>query len=52
MLNENCYSLLMALDGESSLGDIQMLYRLYDEEDNELTGNRVITSEAYEQFMQ
>ena len=52
VLNENCYSLLMALDGEASLGDAQMLYRLYDEEDNELTGNGVITSEAYEQFMQ
>lgn len=51
VLNENCYSLLMALDGETSLGDTQISYKLFDEEENEITGSGEIESEAYEQFM-
>lgn len=52
VFNENCYSLLMALDGEASLGDTQISYKLFDEEENELTGSGEIESAAYEQFMQ
>lgn len=52
VLNENCYSLLMALDGEASLGDTQISYKLFDEDENEITGSGEIESEAYEQFMQ
>lgn len=43
---------MIALDEESSLGNVQMLYRLYDEEDNELTGTGEIERVAYGQFMQ
>lgn len=51
ILNENYYSLMLALDGETSLGGIQMMYKLFDEEGNELTGSGDIESEAFKQFM-
>lgn len=51
ILNENCYNFLLALDGESCLGGIQMSYKLYDPEENELTGSGDIESEAFEQFI-
>lgn len=52
VLNENCYSLLLALDGEVSLGNTQIAYKLYDEDDNELTGSGEIESIAFELFME
>ena len=51
ILNENYYSLMLALDGETSLGGVQMMYKLFDEEGNELTGSGDIESEAFKQFM-
>ena len=51
VLNENCYTLLLAIDGEASLGNIQQQYKLLDEEGSELTGSGEIESEAFEQFM-
>lgn len=42
---------MLALDGETSLGNIQMIYRLFDEDGNELTGSGDIESEAFKQFM-
>lgn len=51
ILNENYYSLMLAMDGETSLGGIQMMYKLFDEDGNELTGSGDIESEAFEQFM-
>ena len=50
ILNENCYHLMLALDGEASLGNIQMTYRLFDEDGNELTGSGDIEREAFEQL--
>lgn len=41
----------LAMDGETSLGGIQMMYKLFDEDGNELTGSGDIESEAFEQFM-
>lgn len=52
VLNENCYKLLLALDGEASLGNTQITYKLYDEDDNELTGSGEIESTAFELFME
>lgn len=52
ILNENCYRLLLALDGEASLGNIQNAYRLFDEDNNELTGSGEIESAAFELFME
>lgn len=51
ILNENYYNFMLALDGEASLGGIQMMYKLFDEDGNELTGSGNIESEAFEQFM-
>ena len=51
ILNENYYNLMLALDGEASLGGIQMMYELFDEDGNELTGSGDIESEAFKQFM-
>ena len=51
ILNENCYHLMLALDGEASIGNIQMTYRLFDEDGKELTGSGDIEREAFEQFM-
>ncbi len=51
ILNENYYSFILALDGEASLGGIQMMYKLFDEDGNELTGSGNIESEAFKQFI-
>ena len=48
VMNEVFYTILLGLDGETSLGDIQMQYKLYDENDNLLDG---IESYAYDSFM-
>ncbi len=48
VMNEVFYTILLGLDGETSLGDIQMQYKLYDENDNLLDG---IGSCAYDEFM-
>ena len=51
ILSENYYSMMLALDGEASLGGVQMMYKLFDKDGNELTGSGDIESEAFEQFM-
>lgn len=38
VLNETYYSLLLALDGEASLGGTQICYKIFDEEQNLLNG--------------
>ena len=48
VMNEVFYTNLLGLDGETSLGDIQMQYKLYDENDNLLDG---LGSCAYDEFM-
>ena len=48
IMNEVFYTILLGLDGETSLGDVQMQYKVYDENDNLLDG---IESYAYELFM-
>ena len=48
VMNEVFYTILLGLDGETSLGDIQMQYKVYDENDNLLDG---IESYAYDLFM-
>ena len=44
ILNENYYHLMLALDGEASLGNVQMAYKLFDEDGKELTGSGDIES--------
>ena len=48
VMNEVFYTILLGLDRETSLGDVQMQYKVYDENDNLLDG---IESYAYESFM-
>ena len=48
VMNEAFYTMLLGLDGETSLGDVQMQYKVYDENDNLLDG---IESYAYDVFM-
>ena len=48
VMNEVFYTILLGLDGETSLGDVQMQYKVYDENDNLLDG---IESYSYESFM-
>lgn len=48
VMNETFYTMLLGLDGETSLGDVQMQYKLFDENDNLIEG---IESSAYDIFM-
>lgn len=52
VLNETYYSLLLALDGEASLGGTQMCYKIYDAEENLLNECGEIESAAFEYFME
>lgn len=48
VMNETIYTMLLGLDGETSLGDAQMQYKLFDENANLIEG---IESSAYDIFM-
>jgi hypothetical protein len=52
ILSETYYSLLMALDGEASLGGTQMTYQIFDEEQNLLNECGEIEAAAFEYFME
>ena len=52
VLTENYYRLLLALDGEASLGNVQNMYRLYDEDGNLLNPCGEIEEAAYRYFME
>ena len=48
ILTDTFYTLLLGLDGAAAIGGRQMMYRLYDEEGNELTGE--LEGYAWEHF--
>ena len=48
VMNEVLYTILLGLDGETSLGDVQMQYKVYDENDNLIED---IGGCAYDTFM-
>ena len=48
VMNETFYTMLLGLDGETSLGDTQIQYKLFDENDKLIEG---IESSAYDTFM-
>lgn len=52
VLNESFYTLLLALDGETSLSGEQICYKLFDEEDNLLNECGEIEEAAYRFFME
>jgi hypothetical protein len=41
VLNDALYTVLLALDGEASMGGVQEQFKLYDESGNLLTGGRI-----------
>ena len=52
VLKENYYRLLLALDGEASLGGSQVAYKIYDEENNLLNKCGEIEAAAYQYFFE
>ena len=52
ILKENYYTLLLALDGEASLGGKQVSYKLFDENMNILNECEEIEEAAYKYFME
>jgi len=48
-LRDSLYTILLGLDGAASIGTKQTLYKIFDEENNELTGGE-IENFAYEYF--
>lgn len=48
-LRDTLYTILLGLDGEASIGGKQAVYKLFDEENNELTGGEIEVS-AYDYF--
>ncbi|MES9974883.1 MAG: hypothetical protein ABW094_11525 [Candidatus Thiodiazotropha sp.] len=49
VLIDALYTILLGIDGCATIGEEQQLYKLYDEEGNELTSNN-IESHAWEIF--
>ncbi|MDO5046264.1 hypothetical protein [Campylobacter sp.] len=52
ILKENYYTLLLALDGEASLGGKQVSYKLFDKDMNILNKCGEIEEAAYKYFME
>jgi hypothetical protein len=52
VLKENYYTLLLGLDGEASLGNTQMTYKLYDENGNLLNECGELEAAAYRYFVE
>jgi len=50
VLTDAYYSLLLGIDGEVNIGGTQHMYKLFDEENNELTGSGEIEGYAYQYF--
>lgn len=48
-LQDAFYTILLGLDGEANIGDKQTLYKIFDEDNNELTGGDIEIA-AYEYF--
>ena len=50
LLTDVFYSLLLGLDGESSIGNTQQTYKIYDEEGNLISDCGELEASAYEYF--
>ena len=50
LLTDVFYSILLGLDGESSIGDTQQTYKIYDEEGNLISDCGELEASAYEYF--
>ena len=50
LLTDVFYSLLLGLDGESSIGNTQQTYKIYDEEGNLISDCGELEASAYQYF--
>lgn len=50
LLDDTFYTILLGLDGSSSIGDSQELFKIYDEEDNLISEGGDLEGYAYEYF--
>ena len=50
ILTDTFYTLLLGLDGEANIGGTQHNYKILDEDDNIISPNGEIESEAWQQF--
>ena len=50
LLNDVFYNILLGLDGESSIGNIQQTYKIYDQDDNLISDCGELEASAYEYF--
>ena len=50
LLTDVFYSVLLGLDGESSIGNTQQTYKIYDEEGNLISDCGELEASAYEYF--
>lgn len=50
ILVDTFYTLLLGLDGGTSMGGIQITYKIHDEEGNIISARGEIEAEAWEQF--
>ena len=50
LLTDVFYTVLLGLDGESSIGNIQQTYRIYDEDNNLISDCGELEASAYEYF--
>jgi uncharacterized membrane-anchored protein YitT (DUF2179 family) len=50
ILNNTFYSILLGLDGSTSIGDVQHTYKIYDEYGNLISDCGELEAEAWEPF--
>lgn len=52
VITDTMYTILLVLDGEASIGNMQQIYKLYDETGFALTNSGEIEEYAYEYFQE
>lgn len=52
VITDTMYTILLGLDGEASIGNIQQIYKIYDENGCEISNFGEIEAYAYEYFFE
>lgn len=52
VLTDAMYTILLGLDGEASIGNVQQIYKIYDEDGYEISNSGEIEQYAYEYFQE
>ena len=50
LLDDVFYTILLGLDGESTIGNTQQVYKIYDQDDNLISNCGELEASAYEYF--